>query len=113
MKKTLGIALVSLVVSLQAAAGAPAYPGARADADVAAMLKKQMSMDADAYRTNDSVAKVTEFYRKQGLKELPGTSKESAGFTTKEGPMMTIQNPWMDMKTGKIMNDTLVIIPKK
>ena len=27
---------------------------------------------------------------------------------------VTVQNPWLDMKTGKINNDTLVsIVPKK
>ena len=53
------------------------------------------------YRTSDSVSKVAEFYKKRSLKEQPGTSKEGAMFTGK-GVTVTIQNPWMDMGSGKI-----------
>jgi hypothetical protein len=59
-----------------------------------------MSINAACYRTNDSVAKVAEFYTKQPGLESMGTSKEGAMF--KKGDIdITIQNPWMDMKTER------------
>jgi hypothetical protein len=109
------IALIGLAVlwAAQASAesqfGVAVYPGAKADATVTRDLKEKMSLNAFAYRTNDSVVKVTEFYRKQKLEEAPGTTKESAGFM--QGPVMvTIQNPWLNMSTGKLTNDTLISI---
>ncbi|NJD88471.1 MAG: hypothetical protein FIB05_10685 [Betaproteobacteria bacterium] len=42
------------------------------------------------------------------LKEM-AVDKESAAFMS--GPVMvTIQNPWMDMATGRMMKDTLISI---
>ena len=69
-------------------------------------------MDVKTYRTSDPPAKVVDFYRKQPLKENPGGTKGSAGFSG-DGVMVTIQNPWTDMKTGKTNNDTLISIGKK
>jgi hypothetical protein len=92
--------------------GVEVYPGAKADAGVTKSLEQKLKLkNASAYRTSDSVAKVCEFYRKQGLKEQPGTRAEGAMFTG-QGVNVTIQNPWMDMESGKMMNDTLVSIVK-
>jgi hypothetical protein len=117
MKKAIGIALMALFLPAQAVgetqSGVTVYPGARADKETAEMLKKSMGIAGHTYRTPDSVEKVAEFYRKQPLEETPGTSKTGAGF---KGPkvMVTIQNPWMDMKSGKINKDTLIsIVPSK
>lgn len=98
--------------SAEAQFGVTVYPGAKADAAVTRDLKDKLNVNAYAYRTADSVAKVADFYRKQPpLKELPGASKESAGFDN--GPVMvTIQNPWMDLSTGKMNRDTLISIVK-
>lgn len=30
-----------------------------------------------------------------------------------KGVMVTVQNPWMDMDSGKVMQDTLISIVKK
>ena len=92
--------------------GVEVYPGAKPDAQVEKQLKESMKLEAKTYRTSDSVAKVAEFYRKQKLEEGPGTSKEGAMFFSK-GANLTIQNPWLDMKTGKINNDTLISIVAK
>ena len=89
--------------------GIEVYPAAKADAEVAKQLKDTMKLNAATYRTTDSVEKVTDFYRKQKLKENPGTSKQGSSFMA-DGVMLTIQNPWADMKTGKITNDTLISI---
>jgi hypothetical protein len=41
-----------------------------------------------------------------------GESKEGAMF--KKGNIdITIQNPWMDMKSGRMMKDTLISIVKQ
>ena len=98
---------VSLVLA-EEKFGVPVYPGAKFDSGVTDFLK-QMSPDATAYRTNDSVPKVVEFYKKQpGLKYMAG-DKENAMFR-KGNVDVTAQNPWMDTKTGKMMNDTLISI---
>lgn len=115
MKRMIGIGLATWVLSAQAWAasqpGATVYPGARPDAAVAAQLKKAMNIEAQTYRTGDSVEKVAAFYRAQKLKEQPGTSKTGAMFTG-PGVTVTVQNPWSDMESGKINNDTLVSIVK-
>jgi hypothetical protein len=89
--------------------GVEVYPAAKADAKVAKQLEKMNIKDGGTYRTSDSVAKVAEFYKKQGLKENPGTSATGASFMGKD-VMVTIQNPWLDMDNGQKMNDTLISI---
>jgi hypothetical protein len=114
MKKAV-FAVIAAACMSQAAAqsdpGVPVYPGAKPAPEVAEALKKQMNIAATTYRTSDSVEKVAEFYRKQSLKEGPGTSKQGAMFSG-NGVNLTIQNPWLDMKSGKVNNDTLVSIVK-
>ena len=113
MKMHLAAVVSILALSAPAAAkDVPVYPGARADAGVAADLKKQMKIDATFHRTSDSVAKVSGFYR-QHLKELGAGNDKGATFTG-DKVMVTVQNPWMDMKSGKVQNDTLIsIVPQK
>ena len=117
MKKFIGIGLASLFVSAGAAAesqhGVTVYPGAKPAPEVAAELKKAMKIEAQTYRTSDSAEKVTQFYRTQKkLKEMPGADKQQSGFMA-DGVHVTVQNPWADMKTGKMNNDTLIsIVPQ-
>jgi len=92
--------------------GIELYPGAKADAAVARMMKATMNLDVMTYRTTDSAEKVAAFYRKQHLQELGGTTKEGAVFTGK-GTSVSIQNPWADMMTGKLTSDTLISISTK
>jgi len=91
--------------------GVEVYPNAKADAKVAKQLEKMNIKNAGTYRTTDAVGKVAEFYRKQGLKEGPGTSAQGAMFTGK-GTTVTIQNPWLDMDTSTVTKDTLISIVK-
>jgi hypothetical protein len=116
MRKLIGTGLAALFISAPAAAetqhGVTVYPGAKPDAQVAADLKKSMKITAHTYRTGDSVEKVSQFYRSQKLKEMPGADKKQAGFMA-DGVNVTVQNPWMDMTSGKINNDTLISIVKK
>jgi hypothetical protein len=112
-----------------AKAGIPVYPGAKADAGTSAFIRESLKMTAATYRTRDDVAKVTEFYLKQGgFSKMPGADKEQAAFSAgckdEYNPYMkknmqkcsynvTIQNPWMDMKTGQLVRDTLITIAKQ
>ena len=79
---------------------------------MAKQLKEKMNINGKTYRTSDPVSKVADFYRKQKLEEAPGTSNTGAMFMQK-GANVTIQNPWMDMATGKLNNDTLISIVGK
>lgn len=109
--------------------GIPVYPGAKADAGTSAFVRESLQMTAATYRTSDGVSKVAEFYSKQGgFTRMPGADKEQAGFSAgckdeynpyikknmqKCGYHVTIQNPWMDMKTGQLVRDTLITIAKQ
>ena len=116
MKRVITIALFALMAgqaSAEAQFGVEVYPPAKADAEVAKQLKESMKIEAKTYRTSDPVPKVSEFFRKQKLTEGPGTSEKGSMFYN-DKVTVTVQNPWLDMKTGKINNDTLVsIVPKK
>ncbi len=102
-----GVTLVSAEEKL----GVAVYPGAKFDGGVTDFLK-QLSPEAVAYRTNDGVAKVVEFYKKQAGLKYGGGDKENALF--RKGDVdVTIQSPWMDTKTGKMMKDTLISIVKQ
>ena len=113
-----------------AKAGIAVYPGAKPDAAASKMLREGMGLTAAAYRTGDDVAKVSAFYEKQGaaFSKMPGADKEQAGFSAgckdeynpymkksmkKCGYQVTIQNPWMDMRTGQLVRDTLISIVKQ
>lgn len=112
MKRLACIALALLwcaTASAESQFGVTVYPGAKADAAVTRDLKEKLGANGFAYRTTDGVAKVAEFYRKQPPLKVMAVDKESAAFIN--GPVMvTIQNPWMDMATGKMMKDTLISI---
>ncbi len=119
MRKVCFMSLIVITVLVAALAlvfaeekfGIKVYDGAKFDADTTKFLKESMSLEAACYTTNDSVDKVVAFYKKQpGLKSV-GISKESAMF--KKGNIdVTMQSPWMDMKTGKMMKSTLISIVK-
>jgi len=92
--------------------GVPVYPGAKYDATTTGALRDAMKLDAACYRTADDVGKVTAFYRKQpGLKVVGETAE---GSMLKKGTVdVTVQRPWMDMKTGTMNKDTLISIVKQ
>ena len=96
--------------------GVAVYPGAKPDTATADAMKKMMSAtDVGCYRTADSVDKVLAFYKKQAnLKEM-GTTAKAGMFQKKDDDRvsMTVQNPWIDMTTGKMTKDTLISIVKQ
>lgn len=112
------------------AAGIAVYPGAKQHAPTTEFLRTQMGVEGVAYRTNDSLQKVAAFYQQQpGMKPMGDATKDSAAFVAgcKEEynavmkkkmsagctHHVTVQNPWMDMKTGKMVADTLVSVVKQ
>ena len=91
--------------------GIQIYDGAKYDGATSKTVSESMSIQAACYLTDDSVAKVIEFYKKQPGLEFMGGNEEGAMF--KKGDIdITIQNPWMDMQSGKLMKDTIITIVK-
>ena len=92
--------------------GVAVYPGAKYDAGTSNAVKEMMQGEAACFSTADPVAKVAAFYRKQGLEPVGDATKEGAMF--RKGPVdVTIQSPWMNMKSGAMMKDTLVSIVRQ
>ena len=121
MLKRISVAAFVIMLCISSAAaeeqlGVAVYPGAKLDQDRTKLLKASMSVEGAAYRTNDNIGKVIEFYRKQGLLYLKvgSPSKESARFKKTDTDIeVVIQNPWKDPKTGAAVTDTLILIFKK
>jgi hypothetical protein len=120
LKRTSVAALVFMLCISSAAAeeqlGVAVYPGAKFDQARTKVLKASLPVKGAAYRTNDDIAKVIEFYRKQGLLFLKvgSPSKESARFKKTDTDVeVVLQNPWKDPKTGASVADTLILIFKK
>jgi hypothetical protein len=114
--KIIGLALFLFLITMAGVTGAEEkfgvtiYPGAKFDRGVTDFLK-QISPESAAYRTGDKVEKVMEYYKKSQGMNLMGVSNDGGMF--KKGNIdITIQNPWMDTKTGKMIKDTLISIVK-
>lgn len=89
--------------------GISVYGNAKYDESTSKTLAQAMKTDLACYRTSDGITKVIDFYMKQpGMKFIPADS-HNAMF--KKGKIdITLQDQWMDMKTGKMMSDTLISI---
>ena len=114
-KSLLVVTLLALTVAASAAEeklGVKVYEGAKLDKDASAWVSESFSVEAFCYRTADSLDKVVAFYKKEPGLEFMGEGKEGAMF--KKGDVdVTIQNPWMNMKTGQLTKDTLITIAKQ
>ncbi len=96
--------------------GVAVYPGAKYDRIRTGLLAENPSFQGAAYRTNDDIAKVIAFYRKQGLLflKIGSPSKERARFKKVDIDVdVVVQQPWMDAQTGATMTDTLILILKE
>jgi len=96
--------------------GIAVYPGAKYDQIRTGLLAENPSFQGAAFRTNDDIAKVIAFYRKQGLLFLNifSPSKERARFKKVDIDVdVVVQQPWMDAQTGATMTDTLILILKE
>jgi maltose-binding protein MalE len=91
--------------------GVKVFDGAKYDADTSQFLITQMKVDGACYRTDATPAQVNDFYKTQ-----PGTTAvhtDATGGMFKKGNVnITVQAPWMNMKTGQRMKDTLISIVK-
>jgi hypothetical protein len=95
--------------------GVKVYEGAKLDKQTSTQVSEAFSIEAFCYRTGDSLDKVVAFYKKEPGLEFMGGGKGDAkeGAMFKKGDVdITIQNPWMDMKTGQLTKDTLITIVK-
>ncbi len=88
--------------------GVPVYPGAIFDSDVTNILKRA-SREAAGYRTHDSITKVVGFYKRQAGMALLDSNAEAALFI-KGNVTVTIQNPWLDRRSMRIVKGTLISI---
>lgn len=115
---TLGILVVALMAPCVSGFaedifGVPVYPGANPAHEITKFLKQNFKQQGAAFRTSDAVEKVAEFYKTQGIVKMVSIEKESAFFTKGSYELnVTIQNPWVDVKTGKRRTDTLITISK-
>jgi hypothetical protein len=106
------LVLVSGLTGGEEKLGVTVYPGATFDEATGKFLAESMNLEAYCYRTNDAVAKVVAFYKGQtGLKLID--ANDQGGMFKKGDVDVTIQNPWMDVKTGTMSNDTLISIVKQ
>jgi hypothetical protein len=112
-------ALLALCVAVSSAEekfGVKVYEGAQLSKETSEQVSEAFSVEAFCYRTKDSLDKVVEFYKKEPGLEFMGAGGETArqGAMFKKGDVnITIQNPWMDMKSGQLTKDTLITIAKE
>ena len=90
--------------------GVKVYDGAKYDAETTQAVNTAMKIGA-CYRTDATVAQVNEFYKKQ-LDTTEVHTSAKGGLFKKGNVNITVQSPWMNMKTGKHMTDTLISIVK-
>jgi hypothetical protein len=117
MLKSLAVFVLAVFVAGLTIAGAEekhgvqVYPGAKYDAETTQAVNTAMKLDGTCYHTDATVAQVNEFYKKQpGTTELHTSAK--GGLFQKGNVNITVQSPWMNMKTGQHMTDTLISIVK-
>jgi hypothetical protein len=89
--------------------GIQLYPGAKHDPEASKFFSETLKVNGAAYRTEDPIVKVIDFYKGQKDLKAVHVADESAMFK-KERIELTVQSPWKDMKTGKQMKDTLISI---
>ena len=124
MKRSLLLFVFSLPmtfgIAAQAAgesvAGIQLYPGASAhDVEGSEKVLKDTGYPTAVCRhTPDSLEKVVAFYRKdKELSPMGEPSKDNAGFSNKAGASMSINSPWVNMKTFQMNKGTMVCIASK
>ena len=107
---TLTLLFTLMLASAEEKWGVKVYDGAKFDPDTTAFVA-HMGGQAACYRSADSLAKLVAFYSK-----LPGvtvihTGEKGAMFKL-NGVTITLQSPWIDMKTHVRNTDTMISIVK-
>jgi hypothetical protein len=115
-----GMAFVASAATAQAGAenvaGIQLYPGASSSnvEDSEKVIKSSGYGIAVCRHTTDSLDKVVGFYRNdKQLSPMGEPSKDNAGFYNKAGASMSINSPWMNMKTFQMTNGTMICIASK
>jgi hypothetical protein len=78
------------------------------------VLKDTGYRTAVCRHTRDSLVKVVAFYSQdKQLSPLGEPTKDNAAFATRAGGSMSINSPWVDMKTMKFNDGTMICIVHK
>src|ERR1017187_5900678 len=80
--------------------GVKVYDGAKYHAQPTQAVNTAMKIDGACYRTDATVAQVNEFYKKQ-LDTTEVHTSAKGGLFKKGNVNITVQSPWMNMKTGQ------------
>ena len=110
---TLALCFAAPAHAADAVAGIALYPGASSSNVESSekVLKDSGYPTAVCRHTADSVAKVFAFYRNdKQLQPLGEPTKDNAGFAGTAGASMSINSPWVDLKTLRSNNDTMICI---
>ena len=109
--------MASIALSVPAGAeerfGAAVYPGAKYDEATSKYMSESMQLTIACFRTADSLSKVAAFYRKQDGFSIRGDVMKENAFFQSENADVRLQNPWLNVLSGRMMNDTLISIVKK
>jgi hypothetical protein len=92
--------------------GVQVYPGSKFDADTTKAVKDMLKCDTFAYQTDAPLSKVVAFYKSQKDLKTLSVTNTLAGFENSKNVQVTISTPWMNMKTGTMMKNTLIQINK-
>ena len=106
-------AVAGVAQAADTVSGIPLYPGSSSSNVEGSekVLKDTGYKTAVCRHTADSLPKVVAFYGKdKQLSPLGEPSKDNAGFVTKSGASMSINSPWVDMKTLKMNDGTMICI---
>ena len=107
---TLTLFFTLMLASAEDKWGVKVYDGAKFDPDTTAFVA-HMGGQAACYRSSDSLAKLIAFYSKLPGVSVIHTGDKGAMFKL-NGVTITLQSPWMDMKTHAHNTDTLISIVK-
>jgi hypothetical protein len=124
MKRFLHFPLVAVLLALgvtaqagpESVAGIQLYPGGSSSHVEGSekVLKDTGYPTAVCRHTPDSLAKVVAFYSKDKQLSLMGEpSKDNAAFAGKAGASLSINSPWVDMKSLQFNNGTMICIVSK
>ena len=107
---TLTLLFTLMLASAEDKWGVKVYDGAKYDPDTSAFVA-QMGGQAACYRSAGELSKVLAFYSKLPGSVLIHTGAKGANFKV-NGVNVTVQSPWLNMKTGVRNSDTLISIVK-
>jgi hypothetical protein len=113
---TLAAAGALAQTSADKVAGIALYPGASSsDVEGSEKVLKDTGYPVAVCRhTKDSLDKVVAFYRNdKQLTPMGEPSKDNAGFYNKAGASMSINSPWVNMKTFQMTQGTMICIAGK